>query len=308
MGERIQQVAIVGAGAMGAMYAAHFAQTGFDVALVARGERADRLRAGLTVNGTPLVAEVIDVDLGAPHEPADLIIFAVKDRHLPQAIDEAAALVGPETIMVSVINGLDSEEQIAARFGPERVLLCVALGMDAERDGHEVRFRQPGRLVFGEASNTEPPSPIVVRVQEALDRAGLEWQTPPDMRHQLWWKFMVNTGINQASAVLRAGYGAFQPEGDARELMMALINEVLAIANAEGVPLGATDVAAWHRVLDTMPPQGWTSMRQDVAAGRETEVESFAGRIVALGKKHQIATPYNQVMLWILRSNDSNNG
>lgn len=308
MAEPIQQVAVIGAGAMGAMYAAHFAAAGFDVALVARGERADRLRAGLTVNGQPLLVEVIDVDQPGPHPIADLMIFAVKDRHLPQALSEAAPLVGPETIMLSVINGLDSEEQIAARFGDERVLLCVALGMDAERAGHEIRYRQAGRLVFGEATNPDPPSEQVRRVQQALDRAELAWQTPADMRHQLWWKFMVNTGINQASAVLRAGYGAFQPEGDARDLMNALINEVLLVANAEGVALGSADVAAWYRVLDSMPADGWTSMRQDVDAGRQTEVESFAGRVVALGVKHQIETPYNQVMLWLLRPKDSNNG
>ena len=138
---------------MGGMYAAHFARAGFEVELVARGERAERLRAGLTVNAEPLVASVIDIDQVQDAEPADLLIFAVKDRHLADAITDAAAVVGPQTIILSILNGLDSEDRIAARYGNERVLLCVALGMDAEREGHQIRFRQAGRLVFGRASN-----------------------------------------------------------------------------------------------------------------------------------------------------------
>lgn len=298
----IQRIAIVGAGAMGGMYASHFAPAGFDIDLIARGERAERLRAGLTVNGTPLMASVIDVDSDRPVQPADLVIFAVKDRHLGQAIEDAAAVVGPETIILSILNGLDSEDRIAARYGTARVLLCVALGMDAERDGNEIRFRQAGRLVFGRADNGPEPDPLVAKVQRALDRAGLDWQTPPDMRHVIWSKFFFNVGINQASALLHAPYGAFQDDGDARQLMKALMSEVLLVAEAEGVALGEEDIANWDRVLANMPAAGWTSMAQDANSGRETEVETFAGRVVALGERHGIGVPYNQALLWALRA------
>lgn len=287
---------------MGGMYASHFAQTGFDVDLVARGERAERLRAGLTVNGTPMVASVIDIDSDQPATPADLVIFAVKDRHLEQAIEDAAAVVGPETTILSILNGLDSEDRIAARYGTARVLLSVALGMDAERDGNQIRFRQAGRLVFGRPENSPEPDPLVARVQRALDRAGLAWQTPPDMRHVIWSKFYFNVGINQASALLHAPYGAFHDDGDARQLMKALMSEVLLVAAAEGVALGEDDVANWDRVLANMPAAGWTSMAQDANAGRETEVETFAGRVVALGQRHGIRVPYNQALLWALRA------
>lgn len=297
----IERVAIVGAGAMGGMYAAHFARAGFDVFWVARGERAARLAAtGLTINGEPVRLPVVDADQAEP-APADLVLFAVKDGHLEQAIEDATAVIGPETIILSVLNGLDSEERIAQHFGAEHVLLSTALAMDAERSGHEIAFRQAGRIVFAhlDGSTTHPD---VLATQQALDRAKLEWQTRDDMRHQVWWKFMINVGINQASAVLRAPYGAFQPEGDARALMMALIDEVVAISEPEGVGLGEADLELWHRVLAGQPAQGWTSMAQDVLAGRPTEVESFAGRVVALGAKHGIATPYNQAVRWILRA------
>lgn len=142
----IQRVAIVGAGAMGGMYAAHFAAGGFDVGFVARGARAERLRGGLTVNGTLLRADVIDPDAATP---ADLALFAVKDFQLADALTDAAGVVGSGTPVLSVMNGLDSEERIAAAFPDADALLCVAAGMDAEADADGVRFRQAGTLAFG---------------------------------------------------------------------------------------------------------------------------------------------------------------
>ncbi len=299
----IESVAIVGAGAMGGLYAWHFARAGFPVTLVARGERARRLAAqGVLVNGEPLVASVFDAEAvgGGGAEPVDLVLVAVKHHELVTALDDVAPLVGPHTLFLSVLNGLDSEKAIAVRFGAEHVLLCVALAMDAMRVGHEVTFRQAGRLAFGDEDNTVV-SDRVLSVQRVLDRAGLVWETPADMRRTMWWKFMVNVGINQASAVLLEPYGAFQPEGDARSLMMALVDEVVAVSRPEGVGLDDGDVQRWYAVLAGQPAAAKTSMHQDVEAGRRTEVDIFAGRVVALGEQHGIPTPYNRAMLWILR-------
>ena len=287
------------------MYAAHFARNGFDVRFVANAARAASLAVnGLRVNGEPLQVGVLNADEFGDGRPsdwhADLVIFAVKDRHLTEAIEQARPFVDQNSIVLSVLNGLDSEAHIAAGLGAgPTVLLCIALAMDAERVGRDIRYRQVGRLVFGEPQNLELTGEVRA-VQEALTRAGLAWDTPEDMRHRMWWKFMVNVGINQASAVLDAPYGAFQVEGNARDLMSALIDEVLSVANAEGVSLGADDVAAWHQVLAGQPPEGRTSMHQDVRAGLPTEVDTFGGRVVALGRKHGISTPFNQAMVWIL--------
>ena len=298
----IERVAIAGTGAMGAMYAWHAAAAGMPVVLVARGARAARLAdPGILVNGDRLLAEVVDTDDPGPTPPtADLVIVAVKRGELAAALEDVAPLVGPDTQFLSVLNGLDSEEVIARRFGAEHVLLCIALGMDAGRVGNAVTFTQPGRLVFG-APEGGDPSGRVRAVQRALDRAGLAWETPADMRHEMWWKFMVNVGINQASAVLRAPYGAFRGDGDARSLMLALMDEVVAVSAAEDVPLGPDDIARWDAVLAGQPEEGRTSMHQDVEAGRRTEVDIFAGRVVELGARHGIATPYNEAMLWVLR-------
>lgn len=297
----IENVAVVGAGAMGAMYAAHFAKAGMPVRLIARGERAQRLRRdGLIVNGEELALEVIDADVASNLAPADLVLVAVKHSQLSQALQDVRPVVGPDTTLLSVLNGLDSEQTLGLAFDPEQVLLCVALAMDAQREGNRVSYRQSGRLALGSAT----PGGQAERVhaaQIALDRAGLAWQTPADMRHTMWWKFMVNVGINQASAITRTPYGAFVPIGPCRDLMYSLIDEVVAVARAEGVTLGGEDLARWEAVLAAQPAAGWTSMLQDVVAGRETEVDIFAARVVEMGARHGIPTPVNETALWALR-------
>ena len=304
---------------MGAMYADHVHRAGIRTLLLAHGERAGRLRAEpITVNGRPLDVEVVDpLEGAAPAPSADLVIVAVKHAHLEDAAALLRPLVTPRTTVLSVLNGLDSEDVIrraVPELAAEQVPLCIALAMDAERTGHEVRYTQAGRLVFGPSDPGPAPDPDPDRgstaatsahlgaVQEVLDRAGLAWETPDDMRHRMWWKFMVNVGVNQASAVLRAPYGAFRHEGPASDLMMALIDEVRLVAAAEGVELTDADVELWRSVLGGQPAEGMTSMHQDVLAGRPTEVDIFAGRVVELGERHGIPTPHNETMLWILRA------
>lgn len=111
---------------------------------------------------------------------------------------------------------------------------------------------------------------------------------------------MVNTCINQASAVLRRPYADFTVEGPARSLMLALRDEVIAVSGPEGVPLGEADCERWDQVLAGLPGEGCTSMLQDVLAGRPTEVALFADRVVELGKRHAVPTPHNETVSWIL--------
>lgn len=295
----IQSVAVVGSGAMGGMYAAHLLDGGVDTALVASAKRAERLRTtGVTVNGAPLVAPVLDPGQ-VEGSPVDLVIVAVKHHDLTAALEDVAPFVGPRTTFVSVLNGLDSEQVIARRFGADRVLLCIALGMAAGRDGDAVTYLSPGRLVIGTAAGLADVQRVHA-VGAVLDRAGLAWETPEDMEHEMWWKFMVNTCINQASAVTRKSFGEFTTEGPARSLMLALMDEVIAVSEPEGVPLGEADRHRWDEVLHGLPADGQTSMLQDVLADRPTEVALFGDHVVALGRKHGIPTPYNQTMAWIL--------
>jgi len=287
----LDSVAVLGAGALGSFYASQFYQAGFATTFIARGARYEQLKqAGVVVNERPFPIPVTHPDEASP---VDLVIVALKHHHLAEALGDLRPFVGPHTLILSVMNGLDSEAIIGEVVGAEKVLYCVAVGIDAVRDGRCVTYSAPGKLFFGEADNTAV-SPRVQRLQAALTRATLLYETPPDMLRILWWKFMINVGMNQASAVLGAPYGVFQTLPEAQALMEALMDEVIRLAQHTAVNLTRQDIDDWYRVLQTLSPQGKTSMLQDVTAGRKTEVEMFGGKVVSLGQRYGIPTPVNE--------------
>ena len=203
--------------------------------------------------------------------------------------------VGPETVIISVMNGIDSEEQVGAVYGRDKVLYCVSLGVDALREGNRVIYTAQGTLFFGEAVNPAPTARVKL-LQELFARASIAYETPPDMKRVLWKKFMINAGINQASAVLGVTYGIFQTSEEARNLMESAMREVMGLAQKAGVHLTEDDIRGFDPILARLNPQGKTSMLQDVEAGRKTEVEMFAGRVIALGKLYNIPVPVNQML------------
>lgn len=300
----IKKIAIIGAGAMGAVYASMlYDMDSRCISFVARGDRMARLRReGLIVNGKLYNIPVLDPEDHT--EPADLIIVAVKNQHLDDAIRDMRNCVGPETVIISVMNGIDSEERIGAVYGLDKVLYCVSLGIDALREDNRVIYTTQGTLFFGEATNPFPTE-RVKRVQELFSKAGIVHETPPDMKRVLWRKFMINVGINQASAVLRSPYVVFQNSGQARELMESAMWEVIQLAQKAGVNLSEDDIRGFEPVLARLNPQGKTSMLQDVEAGRKTEVEMFAGRVIALGKYYNVPVPVNQMLFDQIRAIES---
>ena len=298
----IQRVAILGAGGLGAAYGSRFLKSpDFETWFIARGERYDRLqRDGLIVNGEQIAAPVIHPekagDQTAVLPTADLIIVALKHQHLAGAVGDLRPFVGPQTTIMSVMNGLDSEFTLGDAYGIEKVLYAMALGIDAVREGNRIKYSAGGKIFFGDARN-DSLSERVILVREALEKAGIPYEIPPNMERAMWRKFMINVGINQASAVLRAPYGIFQTDPQAQEIMESLMCEAIAVANAEGIDLDETDLQGWYDFLNTLSPAGKTSMLQDVEAGRKTEVEIFGGKVVDLGKKHAVDTPVNRTVV-----------
>ena len=292
MNNAIEKIAIIGAGALGATYGSLIYEMDPEsVCFIASGARYERLhRDGLVVNGRHYAPAVVTP---AEATPADLVIVAVKHYHLDQAISEMKGAVGPQTIILSVMNGIDSEERIGEVYGNSRVIYGLTLGIDAVREGNSITFKNQGRILFGEEKNAETTS-RVRRVSDLFTRAGIAHEVPPDMIRSLWFKFMINVGVNQVSAVLRATYGVLQSSSEARELMDSAMLEVIAIARALHVDLSVEDIGQWYKVLGTLNPTGKTSMLQDVEAGRPTEVEMLAGTVIELGKLHGVPTPVNQ--------------
>jgi 2-dehydropantoate 2-reductase len=294
----IQTISVIGHGAMGAAYASMFYTMDKNcVSFLAGGERFNRLRRdGVIVNGKHYSIPVLRPEDRSP--PADLVLVAVKHHHLEAAIRDLGNRVGKKTTILSVMNGIESEERIGAAYGMDAVLYGVAVGIDAVRVGSRVSYTNRGKILFGEAEN-----PLVTervkRVQALFDRAGISYETPPDMIRTLWWKFMINVGINQASAALRAPYSVFQTSQQARDLMDSAMREVMVLASKVNVHLSEADLAHWYTILSSLNPLGKTSMLQDVEAGRKTEVEMFAGKVIELGRRYAVPTPVNE-RLYIL--------
>jgi 2-dehydropantoate 2-reductase len=290
-------ISVIGLGAVGASYAARIADAHPETELraVADGSRAERLRReGVVVNGERYRLPVVEP--GQHLVPADLVIVAVKCHHLAEAIEQLAGQVGPDTIILSLLNGITSEDALRAAYPEAAIPLAVAVGIDAVRDEAGVRYTTLGWVEFGDPVPGER-SAGVVRLEGLLADAGIPYDVKNDMLHALWWKFLVNVGVNQVSALLEAPYALVQSAGPARDLMIAAQREVVAVAHASGVDLTDDDIARFLDVLNTLGPENYTSMAQDALAHRRTEVDQFAGIVVELGERYGVPTPVNAVLL-----------
>lgn len=299
MAEMIRKAHIIGLGAVGSLYASilqdHCRES---VKVIADAGRVRRYRdEGITVNG-----KRYDFDYIVPQpsvQQAELILIAVKGRQLGEAIEAIRPFVGRNTILMSLLNGITSEDILSAEFGSEHVLNAFVVGIDATREGLSTRYSNRGKIVFGHRYN--PDSQDVFAVRNFFDRTGIPYSVSSDILKDQWWKFMMNVGINQTSAILRAPYGVYQKTGEARELMLQAAREVIPISRKEGINLTEEDLTRIPGIIDEMAPDGKTSMLQDVEAGRKTEVELFSGTVIKLGKKHGIPTPVNEVLYRMIR-------
>jgi len=285
----------VGLGALGVMYGHQLSKAIPAGALhvVADAERIEQYRHGGVYCNGELCA--FDYWTSGEAQTVDLVLVAVKQPGLKSALDVMERLIGEHTVIISLLNGIISEQILAKAFGPEKVLMCVAQGMDALREGQSVRYTQMGRLVFGDMEPGKP-SEKARGVASFFERTGVPYILADDMPRRLWSKFMLNVGVNQVLAAYGGGYRAIQQPGPLRDMMIAAMREAMALAEKEGIALGEDDIADWIKLLSTLSPDGKPSMQQDVEAHRKSEVELFSGTVRRLGLKHGLPTPVNDAL------------
>ena len=297
----LKRVYICGLGALGSMYASRLvgcADTNVR-AIVDEARLAKYRSQGIHVNGVPIPIEFLTPVQQAP--VADLVLICVKWHQLHDAIAAVQGFVGRNTIVLSLLNGIRSEDVIGQILGPEKLLYSFAIETDAVRTASGTSYSDVGVIVFGEASNVTT-SKNVEAVRDLLERAGIRYRIPQDMRHEMWWKFMMNVGVNQMSAIMRAPYSVFQQVETARETVRIACREVIQIAGQEGVNLAEADIEAALAVIDRLSPDKKTSMLQDIDAHRKTEVEIFAGEILQLGQNYSVPTPINTMLLKMIQT------
>ena len=286
----IRTVGIVGLGALGVLFGSRLLAGGADVRIIADEARAARYRKeGVSANGVPVAFSYVTPEEA---EPVELLVFATKAGGLAGAMETAAPFVGAETLLLSVLNGITSEEEIAVRFGAANVLYATAQGMDAVKEGSALTCAHPGVIVLGERE----PGPVSARVQavaDCLNAHGVKAVPVEDMVRRQWGKLMLNVGLNQAVMVFEGDYGTVQRPGRPREVMLGAMREAQKIAALEGYPIPDAEFDEWVALADSLAPEGKPSMRQDGEAHRPREVELFAGTMVRLGRQHGVPTPVN---------------
>lgn len=293
----MKDIAIIGMGALGLLFG-DMLQSAFDVGFIVDPQRrAAYAGQPITINGMEKHFRLLDA--GAV-SPADLLIFAVKGTALDQAIEDAAGYVGPDTVIVSLLNGITSEEIIRRRFGADHIIYCTAQGMDAVREGRSLRYTRCGKLCIGLPGGKR--SPDLDALCAAFDAAGVPYEVDPDILHRLWSKFMLNVGVNQVVMVHEGNYGMIHKPGPARDQMIAAMREVIPLSKLEGVPVTEEDLEYYVNLMDTLSPEGMPSMRQDGLAHRKSEVELFAGTVCRLAAKHGLAVPVNEELYRIIKA------
>ncbi len=301
----IKTVSIVGLGALGVLFGDHLSKRipRENLHIVADSDRILKYRRdGVFCNDVPC-----DFNYITPDEilcPADLLIIAVKYSDLPAVIEASRNQVGKETVILSLLNGISSEETIGQAFGMDKMLYSVAQGMDAVKVGNRLTYKNMGKICFGAASPDER-SEKVEAVKQFFEKTALPHEVVADMRKRLWSKFMLNVGVNQTSAVFGCDYGGLQNGGPARSTMLAAMEEAMLLSEKEGVNLTQADIEYWLRILDGLNPQGKPSMLQDIEAKRHSEVDLFSGTVLALGRKHGLTFPINQMLYGKLKAMES---
>ncbi|HIR94392.1 MAG TPA: ketopantoate reductase family protein [Candidatus Egerieimonas intestinavium] len=289
----IKKVSLIGLGAMGVFFAPRLqAALGDNFRVIAEGERKKRLEEkGVWVNGVNYHFPIVEPQ--EEGDPADLVIMAVKYPGLDKALADIKNQVGENTLILCVMNGVDSEERAAAVYGWNRVLYSYMRINIVMRDGVAKEFDpNGGHVVFGEAKNQEL-SPRVLAVKEVFDQAEIPYRIEPDMLRGLWFKFMCNVGENLTCALLGIPYGSFRVSEHANALRRAAMEEVMAVANAKGINLDKSDMERQEEAIKRITFHNKPSTLQDLEAGKKTEIEMFAGKMISLGQELGIPTPLN---------------
>ena len=289
----IRTTAVYGLGALGMLFGSGLQKTygPENIKFVMDSPRYARHKRDLyAINDEPFVFSLQDAsDVSSP---SDLVIVAVKGPDLKAVVNQIAPSVGPDTIIISLMNGITSEDILAKKYGRSRILDCIAIGMDAMREGTQLHFTKCGKIQFGSRDGSQTEE--IAALEKYLSEAGIPYEVRSDIRCAMWRKYLLNVGVNQACTVYETDYGHVTSPGPICEEMREAMREVIRIAAAEGISLTEDDIDAAIELEKTLKPDGYPSMRQDALAGRQTEIDLFAGTVIAKGKKYGIPTPVNK--------------
>lgn len=298
------RIAVIGAGGIGAIYGASLARAGAEVVLVARGAHLAAMRGnGLRIEGDRGDIHIVPAQATDDPEsiaPVDVVLFCVKLWDVESTGAAIRPLVGPETAVIPLQNGVDAHERLIPILGREAVM-----GGTAFVTGSIVApgvVRQTGtyqRMTFGELDGSM--SARGQHLAELCAAAGFEGVFSPDVLVPIWDKFTMLVPLANVNALTRVPLGKYRADPDTWSLVEASLRETVAVGRAEGVKLAPDAVEKGIALIRSMPDHHMTSMGNDLLRGTRLELPWFAGKVVALGRKHGIPTPVNSVVYAALK-------
>lgn len=291
------RVAIFGTGGAGGYFGAQLARAGEDVTFIARGEhlraiRRDGLRIetpGEDILIHPAQATDDPTEVGA----VDVVLVGVKTWQLREAAEAMRPMIGPETFVVPMQNGVEAAGRLAEVLGPEHVLegLCGTISR-VVGPGRILSLGQTNFIKFGEPDNQ--PSERAERLLKAFERAGVRAEVPPDIHVSLWEKFIFVVPYGGVGTLARAPAGVIRSLPETRRLLERGMREILAVARARRINLADEAVEKTMALVDALDPSATTSLQRDIIAGKRSELDAWTGAAVRLGREAGVETPLHE--------------
>ncbi|MDH4248523.1 MAG: ketopantoate reductase family protein [Deltaproteobacteria bacterium] len=298
-------IAIMGAGGLGAFYGIQLARAGNAVTFIARGATLAALRTqGLRVKSELLgdlhLPQVRATDIPAQAGPAELVLLTTKAYDLESAARSLTPLVNPDTTVLPLLNGVDIAERLGAVLGPDRILggLCRVSAAIAE-PGVITQAGKFSNVVFGELSGETTPRARAVLA--AFEAAGIATELSPHIRRDIWTKYLFIAAASGVCALTSSTLGPVLNDPDTRALFTGVMTEIAALAARAGITLGDSVVANSLAAAQKMPPTMKPSMLHDLEQRKSLEVEALNGTAARLGRELGVPTPINQFIYAALK-------
>jgi 2-dehydropantoate 2-reductase len=298
------RIAIMGTGGVGGYYGGLLSQQGHEVIFIARGAHLQAMRdRGLVVksiHGDFQVSPARATDNPAEAGQVDLVLFTTKTYQTDAAAKAMKPMVGRETVVLPLQNGIDAAERLGAFVGPEHLVGGVTwLSAAIEAPGVIGQYSQFRRVVLGEFDGKVTER--LKRIYEALQTTGITVEMSADIFKVLWTKFVFISSVSALGSLTGATIGECRQVPETREVLREAIAEVAAVARARGVKLEEDLLAKTLEFIDNAAPDMKTSMQRDVEAGKESELESMIGVVPRLGRETGVPTPVMRLAYAVLK-------
>ena len=298
------RIVVFGTGGVGGYFGGRLAQAGEDVTFTARGEHLRAIKAqGLKVdsaNGDFVIYPAKATDDVNELGEVDLVILGVKAWQVPEAARALKPLVGSNTTVLPLQNGVDAVPQLVAELGSDHVVggLCRIVSFVVE-PGHIRHAGFTPSIIIGEHDNRQ--SDRITTIEQMFKRAGLETTIATDIDVALWMKFLFIASFSGVGAIANAPAGVLRSDPVRRAQIIKAMEEIYTLAHARGVRLPPNSVETVMAAIDALPEDATSSMHRDIAAGKPSELDSQNGAVVRMAHESGVEVPTHELIYQTLR-------